>query len=204
MVNLADIAPELEQQHLFEDLGNGNYFIETDKLEELRKKRYEVRNEYIDGLIKQGQAELDAANNTKDVCERVLNIQKQFGNEAEQLAAQIEFAVANALVKQIEDTISKFEAMKGNITYPDDKNDISDTIQNQIDYYNTIIFDIEIMRDKYSEAFEKEKEALEGEKKALEEGKDALKEANDERDRELKLIEARNNLENTKKRITIL
>lgn len=204
MVNLADIAPELEQQHLFEDLGNGNYFIETDKLEELRKKRYEVRNEYIDGLIKQGQAELDAANNTKDVCERVLNIQKQFGNEAEQLAAQIEFAAANALVKQIEDTISKFEAMKGNITYPDDKNDISDTIQNQIDYYNTIIFDIEIMRDKYSEALEKEKEALEGEKKALEEGKDALKEANDERDRELKLIEARNNLENTKKRITIL
>lgn len=204
MVNLADIAPELEQQHLFEDLGNGNYFIETDKLEELRKKRYEVRNEYIDGLIKQGQAELDAANNTKDVCERVLNIQKQFGNEAEQLAAQIEFAAANALVKQIEYTISKFEAMKGNITYPDDKNDISDTIQNQIDYYNTIIFDIEIMRDKYSEAFEKEKEALEGEKKALEEGKDALKEANDERDRELKLIEARNNLENTKKRITIL
>ena len=147
---------------------------------------------------------MDAANNTKDVCERVLNIQKQFGNEAEQLAAQIEFAAANALVKQIEDTISKFEAMKGNITYPDDKNDISDTIQNQIDYYNTIIFDIEIMRDKYSEAFEKEKEALEGEKKALEEGKDALKEANDERDRELKLIEARNNLENTKKRITIL
>lgn len=204
MVNLADIAPELEQQHLFEDLGNGNYFIETDKLEELRKKRYEVRSEYIDGLIKQGQAELDAANNTKDVCERVLNIQKQFGNEAEQLAAQIEFAAANALVKQIEDTISKFEAMKGNITYPDDKNDISDTIQNQIDYYNTIIFDIEIMRDKYSEAFEKEKEALEGEKKALEEGKYALKEANDERDRELKLIEARNNLENTKKRITIL
>lgn len=204
MANHADIAPELEQQHLFENLGNGNYSIETDKLEELRKKRYVVRNEYIDGLIKQGQAELDAANNTKDVCERVLNIKKQFGNEAEQLAAQIEFAAANALVKQIKDTISTFEAMKGNITYPDDKNDISDTIQNQIDYYNTIIFAIEIIRDKYSEAFEKEKDALEGEKNALEEGKKDLKEANDERDRELKLIEARNNLENAKKRITIL
>lgn len=120
------------------------------------------------------------------------------------MAAQIEFAAANALVKQIKDTISKFEAMKGNITYPDDKNDISDTIQNQIDYYNTIIFAIEIIRDKYSEAFEKEKDALEGEKNALEEGKKDLKEANDERDRELKLIEARNNLENAKKRITIL
>ena len=200
MINLVEIAPELKQQNLITDLGNGEYSVEIDRLEELRKKRYEVRNEYIDGLIEQGKAELQAAEKTKEAYGTILNIQKQFGSEAEQMAAQIEYDAANALIKQIEDTLSKFEAMKGDITNADNKNDSSDALQNQIDYYNTIISAIEIMRDKYSEAFEKEKEALEGEKKALEEGKDALKEANDERDRELKLIEARNNLENAKKR----
>lgn len=202
MVNLVDIAPELEKNNLIEDLGNGKYSIEIKQLEDLRKKRYEVRNEYIDGLIKQGKAELEAAKDAKLACETILNLQKKWGNEAEQLAAQIELDAADIAVKQIEDAISKFEAMKKELTVTDTigTNNASDPLQNQIDYYKTIISAIEIMRDKYSEAFEKEKEALENEKKALQEGKDALKEANDERQREINLREAIINLENAKKR----
>ena len=199
MVSLVDIAPELQKNNLITDLGDGRYSVEIKELEKLREMRYKVRNEYIDGLIEQGKAELEAAQRSKEILQLSLYDLKKFGTEAQQLAAQIELDAASAVAEQIEDALSKLEAMKGDLTVGDDS-DVSKDLQNQIDYYKNIISAVEIMRDKYSEAFEKEKEALENEKQALKDGKDALKEANDERQRELDLREALINLENAKKR----
>ena len=170
-------------------------FIIQHHLEEWRKKTYDARNEYIDGLIAQGQAELDAAETSRFACKLVLKAAEESGDAMRILAAQIELDAANELVKQILDNVNRLEAMKNNITYSGDKSatDITKQLQDTIDYYNNIISAVEIMRDKY-------KDAIDSEIDALEDAKDALKETNDERQRELDLIEARTNLENAKKR----
>lgn len=201
---------EIDHNLEYEAFDDG-YSISIDALEELRKKSYETRNDYIDDLMDTAKAELETAKTTKATYQEKCGYINEYGefvsgtlsdikNAAEKMAAEEQVNIANAQISALEEVIKKLEALQGKITYDDDNKKLSDEMQNRIDYYNTIISAIEIMRDKYSEAFEKEKEALEGEKNALEEGKKALKEANDERDRELKLIEARNNLENAKKR----
>lgn len=197
---LLDIDADLE----YTKIGD-RYSISIDALEELRKKSYDTRNARIADIKAVVQAEIDAANASKSEYQKEIEKIGKMGVTETALKALGEATKnldgVSSELDYLYGLLKKLDGLEQDITYDaDDNKNLSDTIQNQIDYYNTIISAIEIMRGKYSEAFEKEKEALEGEKKALEEGKDALKEANDERDRELKLIEARNNLENAKKR----
>lgn len=172
------------------------YSIAVDALEEVRKKSYETRNSRIKDIIAIIEAEKSAAEASREEYQKTLaDMSKTHLWED----AYKNFLAANAQIEYSCELINRLNGLMQDITY-DDKNNLSNELQNRIDYYKNIISAIEIMRDKYSEAFEKEKEALENEKKALQDGKDALKEANDERQRELDLIEARNNLENAKKR----
>lgn len=191
IVDIVEIASELGTY--LEPQENGEYLITASMIEELRKQNLQARNEYIDGLMERAKAELQAAKDTKQTCEIILNMEKQFGDASEQLAAQIEFDAAEALIKQLQGAMSVLQAMKSDITSSDSNSSVSDELQNEIDYYKNIISAVEIMRDKYSEAIDSEIDALQ-------DVKDSLQETNDERERELDLIEARNNLENAKKR----
>lgn len=190
MVEIVEIAPEL--QDFFTEMQDG-YTISEDKIEEWRKKSFEARNEYIQGLIEQAKMELQAAEDAKLAAEVILNIQNKFGTAAEQLTAQIELEASEKRIKDILDIIEKYETLMGDIKSPDNGDSLSNELQNQIDYYKTILDAVSAVKDKYTEV-------LDNEIDALEESKDALKDANDERQRELDLIEARNNLENAKKR----
>lgn len=164
MCEIVDIAPELEDS--FKQQGT-RYSIATDLLEKWQKKSYEARNSYIDDLIAVADAERD-------------------------MLSEQGTATANKRIEALEDYINRLQALRKDITIDDD-DDLSKELQNQIDYYKTILEAVGAVKDKYADAIDKEIDALE-------ESKDALKDANDERDRELKLIEARNNLENAKKR----
>lgn len=190
MVEIVEIAPEL--QDFFTEMQDG-YTISADKIEEWRKKSFEARNEYIQGLIEQAKMELQAAEDAKKAAEVILNIQNKFGTAAEQFVAQIELEASEKRIKDILDIIEKYEALMGDIKSPDNGDSLSDELQNRIDYYKTILDAVSAVKDRYTEI-------LDNEIDALEESKDALKDANDERQRELDLIEARNNLENAKKR----
>ena len=104
------------------------------------------------------------------------------------------FRSTDQLLQNLYDTINKLEGLKGGITSEAQKeDDLSDKLQNQIDYYKTILSAVEAVQNKYSEAIDREIDALT-------DSKSALRDANDERQRELDLIDARNNLENAKKR----
>lgn len=191
MVEIVELAPEL--QDFFDEM-DGRYTISADKLTEWREKSFAARNEYIQGLIEQAKAELQTAQDAKKAAEIVLNIQNKYGTATEQLAAQIDFDAAEKKIKDILDIIEKYEALMGDLTTTDnDSKELTDELQNKIDYYKTILDAVSIVKDRYTEV-------LDNEIDALEESKDALKDANDERQRELDLIEARNDLENARKR----
>jgi len=191
MVEIVDLAPEL--QDFFDEM-DGRYTISSDKLTEWREKSFETRNEYIQGLIEQAKAELQTAQDAQKAAEIILNIQNKFGTAEEQLMAQVDLDAAEKKVKDILDVIEKYEALMGDLTSTDnDSKELTNELQNKIDYYKTILDAISIVKDRYTEV-------LDNEIDVLEDSKDALKDANDERQRELDLIEARNNLENAKKR----
>lgn len=192
MVGIVDIAPELED---FFDGQNGRYTIAIEKLEEWREKSYKARNEYIDGLLEQTQAEITAARTTKSELESVIKAAKIKGGPegfAEQISAEKKLEVIDAQIDALIPIVNKLEALRKNISVDSDDKSASEEMQNRIDYYKSILSAIEAVQDKYTEA-------LDNEIDALQESKDALKENNDERQRELDLIEARNNLENAKK-----
>lgn len=199
MVSLVEIAPEL--QDFFEKQENG-YTISASKIEEWRAKSYEARNEYIQGLIEQARIDVATAEQEKKTAGTLLNIAKQFGTEEDILRAQIVYDAADAQLNKAYDIIKKLEALMGEITYDADKenDDLSDRLQDEIDYYKTIFDAVEIMRDNYLDAFDEQIDALNDEKDAINEVKDALEEENDERKRALALAEALTNLENAKKR----
>lgn len=197
---IIEIAPKLQSS--FEKQGEG-YTILTSAIEEWRDKSLEARNEYIDGVIAQTEAEITAVQKTKEALQdKEKDLQEQVANLGvdELLTAAIVETRANISdvdkkLNVLYDTINKLKGLRKDLTDDDKKEDnsLSDKLQQQIDYYKTIISAVETVRDKYTEAIDKEIDALN-------DGKDALKEANDERQRELDLIEARNNLENAKKR----
>lgn len=195
---LVDIAPELQDS--FEEQENG-YNIAIDALEQLREQSYKTRNDYIDDRIATVKADIEAAKEIKKAYED--EIQKIASAGVGALSAHSAYiaslessaAKADEKLKVLYDTINKLEGLQGNITSNDtqDDNDLSDKLQNRIDYYKTILSAAEAVKNKYSEAIDKEIDALN-------DGKEALRNSNDERQRELDLIEARNNLENAKKR----
>lgn len=165
------------------------YSISVDALEEVRKKSYETRNSRIKDIIAIVEAEKTAAEASREEYQKTLaNMSKTHLWED----AYKNFLAANAQIEYSCELINRLNGLMQDITY-DDKDSVSNELQNRIDYYKNIISAIEAVQDKYTEA-------LDNEIDALQESKDALKENNDERQRELDLIEARNNLENAKKR----
>ena len=191
MVEIVELAPKLQD---FFDGMNGRYTIAADKITEWRKKSFDARNEYIQGLIEQAKAELQTAQDAKKAAEVVLNIQNKFGTASEQIAAQIDLEAAEKKVKDILDVIEKYEALMGDIADTDDSGKkLTDELQNKIDYYKNILDAVGAVKDKYTKAIDDEIDVLQ-------DSKDALKDANDERQREIDLREAAINLENAKKR----
>lgn len=174
-----------------------------------RVKAYEDEKTRIENAIEENRKKYDESYNNPDLTDGILERielnaeQTKLINELNDLNKE-QYEADKALMEsqdKYNEAYRKYlEALKGELTGKSKDKEVANELQNQIDYYKTIISAIEIMCDKYSEAFEKEKEALENEKKALQDSKDALKDANNERQRELDLIEARNNLENAKKR----
>lgn len=193
---LVEISPKLQDS--FEEQENG-YSIVIEALENLREESYKTRNAYIDDLIAQTQAEIDAAETSKETYEnRIKTINGLSEGVVAANAAYISYLEDNIddIDEKLQawyDTINKLEGLRGNITSDSGDDDLSDKLQNQIDQYKTILSAVDAVKNKYSEAIDKEIDALE-------DGKKALRDSNDERQRELDLIEARNNLENAKKR----
>ena len=176
------------------------YDITIDALEELREQSYKTRNDYIDDTIAKTKAEIEAAEKSKETYLAIINEFRNRGTTSylanseyiESLEGDIKDT--DQLLQDLYDTINKLEGLKGNITSEAQKeDDLSDKLQNQIDHYKTILSAVEAVQNKYSEAIDREITALEDSKKAL-------RDSNDERQRELDLIDARNNLENAKKR----
>lgn len=194
---LVDIAPKLQDS--FEPQGN-MYDITIDALEELREQSYKTRNDYIDDTIAKTKAEIEAAEKSKETYLAIINEFRNRGTTSylanseyiESLEGDIKDT--DQLLQDLYDTINRLEGLKGNITSEGQKeDDLSDKLQNQIDHYKTILSAVDAVQNKYSEAIDREISALEDSKKAL-------RDSNDERQRELDLIDARNNLENAKKR----
>ncbi|MBD5128664.1 MAG: hypothetical protein HDT43_01880 [Ruminococcaceae bacterium] len=196
MNELVAIAPDLQ----FEEDPNdsGKFTIAIEALEELKDKSYETRNSYIDDRLAETQAELDAAEATKEsLAEKMEYFDKYaeftaqaLSGFASKLDVQEQIDIASAQTEELKKVVEMLKALRKDLTFDTDS---SNALDNEIDYYKTITSDVEIMRDKYKDALDKEIDDLEDAKKAL-------KNANDERQRELDLIEARNNLENAKKR----
>lgn len=107
---------------------------------------------------------------------------------------------ALAEIESLNNYINILESYKSPIKSPENNDkDISNSLQNQIDYYTTLLDAIEAVTDKQIDALEKEKDAIDSKIDALNDEKDALKDKNDEQQRELDLIEAQNNLDKAKK-----
>lgn len=165
------------------------YSVAVETLEEVRKKSYETRNSRIKDIIAIVEAEKTAAEASREEYQKTLADMSKTHLWEE---AYKNFLAANAQIEYSCELINRLNGLMQDITY-DDKENLSNELQNRIDYYETILSAIEAVQDKYTEAIDNEIDALQ-------ESKDALKENNDERQRELDLIEARNNLENAKKR----
>lgn len=194
--SLLDISPQLH----FDDIDDDRYSIAIEALEELREQSYKTRNDYIDDTIAKTKAEIEAAEKSKETYLAIINEFRNRGTTSylanseyiESLEGDIKDT--DQLLQDLYDTINKLEGLKGNITSEAQKeDDLSEKLQNRIDYYKTILSAVEAVQNKYSEAIDREISALE-------DSKSALRDSNDERQRELDLIDARNNLENAKKR----
>lgn len=173
------------------DASENGYSITVESLEEVRKKSYETRNSRIKDIIAIVEAEKAAAETSKEEYQKILaDMSKTHLWED----AYKNFLAANSQIEYSCELINRLNGLMQDITYDDSsENNISNELQDKIDYYKTILDAISAVKDRYTEAIDNEIDALE-------ESKDALKDANDERQRELDLIEARNNLENAKKR----
>lgn len=186
MVEIVDIAPDL--QVFFEEMEDG-YTISADKIEWWSRKTKTARDQYIQSLIEQAEAEKKTAEEERDAAKAALDA----ADAANKAAAAIQYSIAQQNVDNIDEVIKKYKALMSELKSPDDKNSISDALQNEIDYYKNILEAVQIVHDKYNDSLEREKEYLE-------DVKDSLKDANDERQREIELREAAINLENAKKR----
>lgn len=176
------------------------FYIEADALGAVLKKTYETRNAFVDNeKIKTEQA-ISEAKSRIQVWQIELNILEKVGeletDRAKELQGYIDSATSD--MELMSNYLIYLDSLKNNIYTSNNpsgagKNTISAELQQQIDYYNTIIKAIEAVTDKRIESIDSEIEALNKQKKALED-------QNDERQRELDLIEARNNLDKAKKR----
>ena len=180
MTKLIMLYPQLKNSVI--ETSDG-YTFEQSALESASKQAYQTRDDYIDSLISSAYAYKHAVET---------GLFKDYASVKDSIPA-------------VEEFINILNGYKNNVKEPNSSSSksadksISDALQNQIDYYTTLLDAIEAVTDKQIDALEKEKNAIDSKIDALNDEKDALKGKNDEQQRELDLIEAQNNLEKAKK-----
>lgn len=201
MTELISLYPELSDK--FKETADG-YAIETQALINASKQAYQTRDEFIDSQIKMTQEALEGTLTRIEAYEKEAEVMRTIVPDYDLLNAR---TYDNLLItkQSLEETLAKWESYKNEVKEPDSSSSksadksISDALQNQIDYYTTLLDAIEAVTDKQIDALEKEKDAIDSKIDALNDEKDALKDKNDEQQRELDLIEAQNNLDKAKK-----
>lgn len=211
MTKLVELYPELKDKVTETQDG---YTIVSTALEEVRQQAYKTRDDYIDSLIDATQALKDTVDLQINefrrratefiACENacgnfISTIDEYLADDPiyKQLASQVEF---------YDEIMNKLLGYKNAVKEPDSSSstksknkEITDSLQNQIDYYTNLLNAISAVADRQIEALEKEKDAIDKKIDSLNDEKDALQEKNDEQQRELDLIEAQNNLDKAKK-----
>ena len=204
MTKLIMLYPQLKNSVI--ETADG-YTFEQSALEDVSKQAYQTRDDYIDSWIDM----------TKSAIEQTKLRMEEYAHEIALISSAYAYkhAVETGLFKDyasVKDSITAMEELvniltgyKNEVKEPSSSSSksadksISDALQNQIDYYTTLLDAIEAVTDKQIDALEKEKDAIDSKIDALNDEKDALKDKNDEQQRELDLIEAQNNLDKAKK-----
>lgn len=204
MTKLIGLYPQLKNSVI--ETADG-YTFEQSALEDVSKQAYQTRDDYIDSQIDMTKSAIEQAKLRMD----------EYAHEIALISSAYAYkhAVETGLFKDYEsvkDSITAMEELiiiltgyKNNVKEPSSSSSksadksISDALQNQIDYYTTLLDAIEAVTDKQIDALEKEKDAIDSKIDALNDEKDALKDKNDEQQRELDLIKAQNNLDKAKK-----
>ena len=183
MTKLVNLYPQLQDKVV--KTTNG-YTIEISALEGVRTQSYQTRNDYIDNQIEMLRTTLETTR------ERIRLYYAEIGALNNYYEAKKAFEDTEAdrqTIASIAELIEILEGYKSEVLDTSNSGSSGDTLsnelQNQIDYYNMLLEAIEIVSDKYIQSLEDEK--------------DALKEKNDEQQRELDLLEAKNNLDKAKK-----
>lgn len=188
MTGLVNLYPQLQDKVVKTADG---YTIEISTLEDVRTKSYQTRNDYIDDQKAIVQAAIEGAKERIEAYKHEVNaINSQFAYEAALQSGLL--AAYNSEISQLEgleNLLDVLDSLKNDVIDSDNSspssNKTGDLIQQQIDYYSNLIKAIEAVADKQIDRLNDEKEAL--------------REKNDEQQRELDLLEAKNNLEKAKK-----
>ena len=191
MMELIQLYPELADK--FKKTADG-YSIEVQALEEVRKQSYKTRNDFIDDQIAETQTVIDETKKRIELYKHeIALISSAYAYQQAIDSGLFEnLKSAEQTVNAMQDLIDTLLGYKNEVLDPDNgsgsstkTNSLSDQLQQQIDYYKMLLEAVEIVTDRVIDNLEKEK--------------DALKEKNDEQQRELDLLEAKNNLEKAKK-----
>lgn len=209
MTELIELYPELSDK--FKETAEG-YQISVNVLEEVRRQSYKTRNDFIDDRTAEVQALQDDVKQQIEEYKRLAIARIVSENSHGNYVATVDELLENdpeyqALLLKLElydEYFNKVVGYKRTVVDTDSSSksadkSISDALQNQIDYYTTLLDAIEAVTDKQIDALEKEKDAIDSKIDALNDEKDALKDKNDEQQRELDLIKAQNNLDKAKK-----
>lgn len=208
MTQLIELYPELEGKVI--ETANG-YTIEVNALEDVRTQSYKTRNDYIDDRTAEVAALREDVKQQIEEYKRLaiarIVSENSHGNYIattdELLENDPEYQALLLKLELYDEYFNKVVGYKRTVTGNDNSGSsnksVSNSLQNQIDYYKILLEAIGIVSDKAVESLEKEKDAIDQKIDALNDEKDALQEKNDEQQRELDLIEAKNNLDKAKK-----
>ena len=204
MTKLIMLYPQLKNSVI--ETADG-YTFEQSALEDVSKQAYQTRDDYIDSQIDMTKSAIEQAKlRMEEYAHEIALISSAYAyKHAVETGLFKDYASVKDSITAMEELVNILTGYKNEVKEPSSSSSksadksISDALQNQIDYYTTLLDAIEAVTDKQIDALEKEKDAIDSKIDALNDEKDALKDKNDEQQRELDLIEAQNNLEKAKK-----
>lgn len=209
MTKLIMLYPQLKNSVI--ETADG-YTFEQSALEDVSKQAYQTRDDYIDSQIDMTKSAIEQAKlRMEEYAHEIALISSAYAyKHAVETGLFKDYASVKDSITAMEELVNILTGYKNEVKEPSSSSSksadksISDALQNQIDYYTTLLDAIEAVTDKQIDALEKEKNAIDSKIDALNDEKDALKGKNDEQQRELDLIEAQNNLEKAKKQIVFV
>lgn len=204
MTKLIMLYPQLKNSVI--ETADG-YTFEQSALESASEQAYQTRDDYIDSQIDMTKSAIEQAKlRMEEYAHEISLISSAYAyKHAVETGLFKDYASVKDSITAMEELVNILNGYKNNVKEPNSSSSksadksISDALQNQIDYYTTLLDAIEAVTDKQIDALEKEKNAIDSKIDALNDEKDALKDKNDEQQRELDLIEAQNNLDKAKK-----